>query len=302
MANGKPGRPKGRKDSVPREKRTKARVAESRRKPPLIEDGLDREDLPRNSSSAVSKQAVIRASVARFHLMHIPVHEIALRVGISIDRTDLIIEHLLTDWQESTAADALALRARELQKLDLIESESWVAWEKSKKTHVKKRVRTSPIEDENLAAPTADAAKASDDDDSGEVISDMTPEKDAEILRKIRSLTYAASKLGIDVTARRRKGEAQHLPSIGYVMAAQWRRFVNEVEIYRETREGNPAFLDRVCWCIERRAKMLGLDEPAKFEGLLEFRVAGQTDEETDQQMMEMLANRLGGLLSPKAN
>lgn len=302
MANGKAGRPKGRKDTVPRERRTKVKVAESRRKPPLIEDGLDRDDLPRNSSCAVAKQAVIRASVARFHLMHVPVHEIALRVGISIDRTDLIIEHLLTDWQESMAADALALRARELEKLDLIESESWQAWEKSKKTSVKKRIRTSPIEDENLAAPDATAPVADEADDSGEIESDMTPEKDAEILKHIRDITLAARKLGIDVTARRRKGQSQHLPSVGYTMAAQWRKFINEVEIYRETREGNPAFLDRVCWCIERRAKMLGLDEPTKFEGLLEFRVAGQTDEETDRQMTEMVMNRVAGILAPGGN
>jgi hypothetical protein len=35
-------------------------------------------------------------------------------------------------------------------------------------------------------------------------------------------------------------------------------------QIRKETRDGNPAFLTGVGWCIDRRAKLLGLDAPTK--------------------------------------
>lgn len=37
-------------------------------------------------------------------------------------------------------------------------------------------------------------------------------------------------------------------------------------QILREDRDGNPAFLAGVQWCIERRCKILGLDAPVKTE------------------------------------
>ena len=36
--------------------------------------------------------------------------------------------------------------------------------------------------------------------------------------------------------------------------------------IRRETRDGNPSFLEGVRWCIERRCKLLGLDAPSRLE------------------------------------
>lgn len=37
-------------------------------------------------------------------------------------------------------------------------------------------------------------------------------------------------------------------------------------QIRKETREGNPAFLAGVQWCIERRCKLLGMDAPTRVE------------------------------------
>lgn len=36
--------------------------------------------------------------------------------------------------------------------------------------------------------------------------------------------------------------------------------------IRREQRDGNPAFLQGVCWCIDRRIRILGLDAPIKID------------------------------------
>lgn len=46
-------------------------------------------------------------------------------------------------------------------------------------------------------------------------------------------------------------------------------------QIRKENREGNPAFLAGVQWCIDRRCKLLGLDAPSKqnLDGALTIRV-----------------------------
>ena len=50
---------------------------------------------------------------------------------------------------------------------------------------------------------------------------------------------------------------------------------VAHAQIRKETREGNPAFLAGVQWCIDRRCKLLGLDAPSKqnLDGALTIRV-----------------------------
>lgn len=47
-----------------------------------------------------------------------------------------------------------------------------------------------------------------------------------------------------------------------------------EASIRREGQSGNPAFLDRISWCIDRRCKLLGLDAPVKLDArLLQFTI-----------------------------
>lgn len=45
----------------------------------------------------------------------------------------------------------------------------------------------------------------------------------------------------------------------------------NRVEIRREQRDGNPAYLAAIMACIDRRCKLLGLDAPEKVD--IEFRI-----------------------------
>lgn len=40
----------------------------------------------------------------------------------------------------------------------------------------------------------------------------------------------------------------------------------SKASIRKETRDGNPAFLDRIAWCIQRRCALLGLDAPTRQE------------------------------------
>lgn len=51
-----------------------------------------------------------------------------------------------------------------------------------------------------------------------------------------------------------------------------------EAAIKKEQREGNPAFLAGIQWCIETRCKILGLNAPIKFRDVTEL-----TDEELNR-------------------
>ena len=40
---------------------------------------------------------------------------------------------------------------------------------------------------------------------------------------------------------------------------------VKKASLQKQQRDGNPAFLDRIAWCIDKRCQILGLDAPKKF-------------------------------------
>lgn len=54
-----------------------------------------------------------------------------------------------------------------------------------------------------------------------------------------------------------------------------------EAAIKKEQREGNPAFLAGIQWCIETRCKILGLNAPIKFRNVTEL---------TDEELMRIAA------------
>jgi hypothetical protein len=81
--------------------------------------------------------AARRARVAELVLQGVPNdYEIALRLGLSGDTGRRIVAYdraaLLTGWKAAAVRDLDAAKGRELARLDLIESEAWAAWEKSK--------------------------------------------------------------------------------------------------------------------------------------------------------------------------
>lgn len=66
-----------------------------------------------------------------------------------------------------------------------------------------------------------------------------------------------------------------------------------EASIRRETRDGNPAFLEGVRWCIERRCKLLGLNAPIRQDVTLHD-FTGWTDEDLERAIVEE-AERITG-------
>lgn len=57
----------------------------------------------------------------------------------------------------------------------------------------------------------------------------------------------------------------------------------NKQQIRKEERDGNPAYLAGVQWCIERRCKILGLDSPDKSHVELTGRDGGPIQSITEQ-------------------
>ena len=58
-----------------------------------------------------------------------------------------------------------------------------------------------------------------------------------------------------------------------------------EAQLRKEQRDGNPAYLEGVRWCIERRCRLLGLDAPEQIEHsggveILVRRVSGRSEDD----------------------
>jgi hypothetical protein len=64
--------------------------------------------------------------------------------------------------------------------------------------------------------------------------------------------------------------------------------------IRRESRDGNPSFLEGVFRCIERRCKLLGLDAPTKQDVTL-YDFSSWTDEEVDRGIVAEAESITGG-------
>ncbi len=108
-------------------------------------------------------------------------------------------------------------------------------------------------------------------------------------LERVYWAEWEASRQEKQITQTRRKGEGQ---------AAQ-----AEAMLRRERREGNPAYLAGVQWCIERRCKILGLDAPQKVaptdpSGKNEYRNHALVSMLLADQQANQLAHALLGRLA----
>lgn len=131
---------------------------------------------------------------------------IGREMGIAADTASKYIAEVRKSWLESSVRDFDTAKARELAKIDLLETTYWRAWEDSR--------------------------------------------RDKEVVQVEDST----------------KGGAK-----GYIRA--------------EGQSGNPAFLDGVMKCIEKRCKILGLDAPTK-----NINITIPWDKLTDEQVDRIIA------------
>lgn len=87
------------------------------------------------------QRAAHREQIAELRLKGVTLVKIAEKVGISLPTVKRELRKLEAEWKAQAAANIEEVKARELQKLDLLEAEAWAEWERSKKDWVKKTVQ-----------------------------------------------------------------------------------------------------------------------------------------------------------------
>jgi hypothetical protein len=147
-----------------------------------------------------------RWKVARLYLQGKAQVEIGQLLGVTQACVSMDLAAIRKVWVEEAQDDYIAARARELAKIDHLESVAWEAWDRSTKDA---EVRTTKKE----KAPRVPTGR------------DGRPRRGAK-------------------------------PKLGTI------KFIEDLRVTGQS--GNPAFLDRVAWCIEMRSKLLGLVQPDK--------------------------------------
>lgn len=93
-----------------------------------------------------------RARVAQLHRQGLYQYEIAADVGVSESQITLDLKAIREEWKDSAIRDFDAAKAVELAKIDGLEREHWLAWEKSKTDYTKRSVKRK-----NVLSPEGDA-------------------------------------------------------------------------------------------------------------------------------------------------
>lgn len=74
-----------------------------------------------------------RVNIAKWYLQGKTQNEIALKIGVTRQQISYDLKKIMEEWKQERLKDFEERLLAELCKLDLIESEAWEAWEKSKK-------------------------------------------------------------------------------------------------------------------------------------------------------------------------
>jgi transcriptional regulator with XRE-family HTH domain len=117
----------------------------------------------RTEEQAATARDRRRRDVTRLYLQGLTQAEIARRVGVSQQQVSRDLEAVRDEWRADTRADAAALRAREVAKLDAVEASYWVAWEESRGVQVR-RTREQSAHDGTEDARTIEVSEESPGD------------------------------------------------------------------------------------------------------------------------------------------
>lgn len=123
--------------------------------------------------------------------------EIAKELGISHNKVASYIEAIREEWGILTSSTFKEFQAQELVKLEQIEREAWIAWERSKKKHVKSRKTyiRSKSDSDDIVVVLDDSTLNLD----SEVIEETQDSGDAKYLDVVmKAMAHRAKILGID--------------------------------------------------------------------------------------------------------
>lgn len=123
--------------------------------------------------------------------------EIAKVLGVSTSKVASYIKAIREEWSLLTSSNFKEFQAQELIKLDQIEREAWLSWEKSKQTRTKKKttyIKESPSRDPMAALIMTEELVL-----DSEVREEVETEGDPKYLDVImKSMAHRAKILGVD--------------------------------------------------------------------------------------------------------
>lgn len=188
-----------------------------------------------------------RVEISKMYLQGFTQTEIGVRLKVGRETVASEIHKIRSEWLSEIVKDYDEIKAKELAKIDHLETVAWEAWERSLKPI---ETRTKKIQ--SALMPTEEYKT---DPETGEIT-------------VIRSREMTAIK--------------EHFE-----------------ELKRE-QDGNPAFLDRVSWCIEMRLKIFGILKEEKkevhthinfdFDKLIGLGIEDDADDPIEQKIIEVQA------------
>lgn len=97
-----------------------------------------------------------RQRIAELRLKAWTQQQIADEVGVSLSTVIRELAILHAHWREEASEDIAAIKARELHKLDRLESEAWRAWEASRKPGERKVYEGGKLSRKEVTGQTGD--------------------------------------------------------------------------------------------------------------------------------------------------
>ncbi|HVC98671.1 MAG TPA: hypothetical protein VND64_33710 [Pirellulales bacterium] len=119
-----------------------------------------------NPTNELSRQR--RADVTRLYVRGNSLPEIAANLGLSDSAVAHELAEIRKEWVASSLRDRVEAKARELAKLDHVESEAWKAWERSQKKFTRVKTSEKKGKDKNCETITDENCETITETRSGE--------------------------------------------------------------------------------------------------------------------------------------
>lgn len=139
----------------------------------------------------------LKKDIAGLLVRNYKASEIAKQLGISHNKVASYIDAIREEWGILTSSTFKEFQAQELIKLEQIEREAWIAWENSKRKHIKTRktYTRSRSDSDEVVVVLSDSSLNLD----SEIIEETEDPGDAKYLDVVmKAMAHRAKILGID--------------------------------------------------------------------------------------------------------
>lgn len=209
---------------------------------------------PKASRASTAKGRERRQEIIQLQVYGLTHAEIGRRLGISQVAVTKHIQRIEAEYKAERLEVLDVVKQRDLARLDALERQAWVGWFRSLKDKVQ-------VKEEDTAEGPG-LVPVDGDGDEDEEWEDRDGRGSDLVWGDIGGGVVALD--GETGTEGRIDGRVELVPT------------KRKREVKRTGQSGNPAFLEVVLKCMERRAKLLGLDQPMRIDIEMELRLEAE--------------------------